>query len=114
MPNPDFVIKMDDTLEPITAFARKRDGVTPIDEDLSTATCKFTLRTWAGVVLLDHVDAVIADINTKKLGCDLEPHMASLVPSGRFYHHLGWFTLHIASDLLSVPNDNYLYVRVSP
>lgn len=117
MPEPDFVLRLNDHLEPLTIIAQKTvNGVSsPIDEDLTSATCKFTLKTWKGALLLDHVTAQIPDRNAKELGFDWTPVVAQLEPSPLFYHHKGWFTLNTdgAGNLLSVPNDTYIYIRIT-
>jgi hypothetical protein len=116
MPVVDFGIKLGDTLEGLTMYAEKAPGV-PITEDLAGATAKFSLRTWGSTEIADQVDAVIVDAGTKLLGFDFNTIAAQLVPSPKFYPHLGWFTIHIATpgaELLSVPNYRYLYIAVFP
>lgn len=117
MPIADFVLRLNDTLEPLTIIAQKTvNGVTsPISEDLTSATCKFTLKSWKGILLLDHVTAQIPDRTNKELGFDWTPHVADLEPSPLFYHHKAWFTLYTVGTTvpLSVPNDSYIYIRIT-
>jgi len=97
-------------------YAEKAPGV-PISEDLTGASAKFSLKTWGGIVIADQEDAAIVDAPTKLLGFDFNTIAADLVASGKFYPHLGWFTLHLTTpgaELLSVPNYRYLYIAVAP
>lgn len=116
MPVLDFNVRLGDTLEGLSMFAEKAPGV-PISEDLTGAAVKFSLKTWAGIVLADQVDAILVDPTTKHLGFDFGTIVGQLVPSSKFYPHLGWFTIHLVTpgtELLSVPNYRYLYIGVMP
>jgi hypothetical protein len=112
MPQPDFVLRLNDTLEPLTIVAKK-SPTQVIDEDITTATVKFSLKTWTGELLLDHVNATVVSAGLKELGFDWTSHIAALKPSPIFYHHKAWFTLTIGTAKLSVPNDSYLYIRIA-